>query len=303
MSVIIMGNQLKESIKQIVESITARRSKIDELATKLRTLKRIKKFDKYDHESWCLSIVGDALIRIRLFIEQNFIFIETMGVIAVSRYLFELSVWLKLFEFDSRYGLVYYNNLINTQLNFYKDNKAQLERECILLNSFEDLEKSQQEINLQDISTNNYIKIADAIIEGSKKVDDIASRKFSIYAEQAKINGYGFQSYLIKTKDIPNAEQNIKKVEEEKSCFEERVSAEIRKLIPKRWNWKKMAKKVNLSDEYEYIYSYTSKLLHATPASITTNSKNLELSEMRVFLKYIDVKIHDIQSFATSFIE
>ena len=62
-----------------------------------------------------------------------------------------------------------------------------------------------------------------------------------------------------------------------------------------------MAKKVDLGDEYEYIYSYTSKLLHATPSSITTNQKNLELSEINIFLKYVRVKINDILSLAKQY--
>lgn len=55
-----------------------------------------------------------------------------------------------------------------------------------------------------------------------------------------------------------------------------------------------MAEKVSLTEEYDFIYTFSSKLLHATPASITTNQKNLELEEMLVFLKYINVKIRDL---------
>jgi hypothetical protein len=51
---------------------------------------------------------------------------------------------------------------------------------------------------------------------------------------------------------------------------------------------------VGLLSEYDYIYAFASKLLHATPASITTDQKNLEPEEMLIFLKYIDVKIVDM---------
>ncbi len=46
--------------------------------------------------------------------------------------------------------------------------------------------------------------------------------------------------------------------------------------------------------QYNFIYTYASKLLHATPASLTTNQKNLEPEEMRVFLKYVYVRLVDI---------
>ena len=59
-----------------------------------------------------------------------------------------------------------------------------------------------------------------------------------------------------------------------------------------------MAETVDLLAEYEFIYSFTSKLLHATPVSITTDQKNLEPEEIIMFLKYIDVKITDILDLA-----
>jgi hypothetical protein len=59
-----------------------------------------------------------------------------------------------------------------------------------------------------------------------------------------------------------------------------------------------MAQKVHLTDEYDYIYSFSSRVLHATPASITTDRKNLELPEIQIFLKYIDVKIADVLALA-----
>mgnify|MGYP003604510971 FL=1 len=59
-----------------------------------------------------------------------------------------------------------------------------------------------------------------------------------------------------------------------------------------------MAETVDLLAEYDFIYAFTSKLRHATPASITTDQKNLEPAEMVVFLRYIDVKIQDILDLA-----
>ncbi|RME56494.1 hypothetical protein D6779_10540 [Candidatus Parcubacteria bacterium] len=55
------------------------------------------------------------------------------------------------------------------------------------------------------------------------------------------------------------------------------------------------------SREYDYLYSFASKLLHATPASITTDQKNLEVQEMELFLKYINVTIGDILALAREY--
>ncbi len=49
-----------------------------------------------------------------------------------------------------------------------------------------------------------------------------------------------------------------------------------------------------MKHEYDFIYAYSSRLLHATPASLMTNEKNLEPAEMWVFLKYIRVRLLDV---------
>ncbi len=57
----------------------------------------------------------------------------------------------------------------------------------------------------------------------------------------------------------------------------------------KRWNWKEQAAKAGMSEQYGFLYSYTSRLLRATPASLTTKQKNLELDEVSMFLDFIFV--------------
>jgi len=59
-------------------------------------------------------------------------------------------------------------------------------------------------------------------------------------------------------------------------------------------SWKQRATLAGMSEEYEFIYSYTSRLLHATPPSITTDQKNLEIGEMEMFLRYVRVRIADL---------
>jgi hypothetical protein len=126
-----------------------------------------------------------------------------------------------------------------------------------------------------------------------REVDIEASKKFSIYIDDAKINGYGFQAHLIKTKIIPQVEQAISEIQNKLEEFKKKVDKKIFDIIPRRWNWKDMAEKVNKEEEYDYIYTYTSKLLHATPASLTTNQKNLELQEVYIFLRYINVTLNE----------
>ena len=292
----------KHHIEELVKSIRARRSSLDALAEKLRTPAIQSAFDKWDHKSWCLAVAGDSIVRIRLFIEQNFNFIETIGLIAVARYIHELSIWLHLFKRDPRYGLVYFDQLLETQRRYYQDEKAQLKREIVLLGLFAKMESDNLASMLRklkeplDVST-----LAPALKSVSQTVDMLASRRFAIYIEDAKTNGYSFQASLVETKAIPRVEEALSNIARERKEFERMVPRYIKDLIPKRWQWRLMAQRVGLVDEYDYIYSFSSKLLHATPASITTDQKNLEYAEVRIFLKYINVKVEEIMLLAEEY--
>jgi hypothetical protein len=290
-----MSTDTETQMHRLVGSIRSYRSTVDAEARRLRTPAIIESFDLRSHRSWCLSVVGDSLVRVRLLLEQNFNFIETVGVIAVARYLFELSVWLKLFERDARYGLVYYAQLLDMQRRYFDDQRSQLAREISLLRAFEEKEKERTHGTLRGINSQSEPKaIVEQLKAVKKDVDSEAARHFSIYAEQAKINGYGFQAYLVETKAIPHVIESIAAIASERADFDANVSSDTRELIPKRWEWRKMAERVDLTDEYDYLYTFASKLLHATPASITTDHKNLEPSELVVFLKYISVKLVDL---------
>ena len=259
-----------------------------------------RNFERWSAKDWCRNTFGNALVRLRQLTENNFHFIETMGVLAVARYVFELSVWLNLFKIDSRFGLIYYRELLDTQLRYYQDTAEYLRREAALLKSFEAKESESTDTVLKEVSANESLasEIGNMVKQAMSRVDAEASRKFSLYADDARTNGYGFQAYLVEKKAIPQAERAILDIEKEIEEFESRVPEEVRNLVKGRWQWRQMADKVGLAHEHDYIYSYASKLLHATPASLTTDQKNLELPEICVFLRYIHVKILEIMDVA-----
>lgn len=301
-----MTEQDKHNFEQLIHSIRSRRSSLDAVAQRLRTPEIQDAFNKWDHNSWCRSVAGDSLVRLRLFTEQNFNLVETMGVIAVARYIFELSVWLYLFKLDPRYGLVYFNQLLDTQQRYFQAMRAQLAREVVLLKSFSNREKESQEKALENIkgfssSDTHKQALLSTLKSISDAIDAEASRRFSIYAKDAQTNGYGFQAYLVETKAIPQVEQALAEIALERNRFDTTVPQDVKDLIPRRWQWRQIAEIVGLTDEYDYIYSFASKLLHATPASITTDQKNLALGEMQVFLKYIDVKMADVEILAQEY--
>jgi len=248
---------------------------------------------------WVLTIYRDSLLRIQLLIKQNFYFIETLGILAITRYIFELTIWIKLIQKNKTWANVYQYILIENQLKYYKNYRAHLKREIVFMQNLEIEEKSLTDIRLEEAKAIEDEELrnktmVDVLNETANEIDNKAKRKFTIYGEAAKKNGYGFQAYLIETKALPEIASTISTLERHMRDFKKNMSSDLEETMPARWNWFAQAKSVDMQDEYDFIYSYTSRLLHATPGSITTNYRNLELTEIRMFLGYVHIRLADI---------
>jgi hypothetical protein len=71
------------------------------------------------------------------------------------------------------------------------------------------------------------------------------------------------------------------------------VNTGLRDRIGPRWNWRDRAVEVGMLAQYEFLYSYTSKLLHSTPMNLITE-KALSDSETLTMLEYSFVAISDL---------
>ncbi len=296
-------------MRELVDEIVAFAKPFDELARALKEAlqKREDRTGSKAHLSsaryWSFVVYHDAIVRIRLFLDQNFVYIEPVALLGITRYLFEATVWLKLIESDDSYGLVYYRELLRTQERFYNDLKSHLDREAAMFSDL-DLEESRLmkaglESAAAEADPDKQATAASAATrEVPARIDRIAARSFSLYGEQALTNGYGFQAHLIRSQAIPTAAAFAADIKLERDQLEARLPPPVKALIPSRWNWAQMADKVQLRQEYDFIYTYTSKLMHATPVSMTTDQKNLELAEIMMFLRYIRVRLADIADMA-----
>lgn len=286
-------------LKSLIESITKLHSKVDRLARCFREGLEAQSdlaFDNDSAEDWRVNIYGNALIRLRLILENNFRVIETIGLVAVTRYIFELALWLELIQQEANYALIYRNRLIDTQKRYYESSLSQLEREVALLKTFgeEDKQRASEVIErMRALSNPPSDQAVSPLSQAADEIDAKAARSFSIYSDQAKNNGYGFQAYLVETQAIPKVKQRIQQLQQALDAVELAAASKVSGLLQCS-KWDKMADQAGMKGEYEYIYSYTSKLLHCTPVSLTTDQKNLEPEEMGVFLRYIRTKVLDI---------
>ena len=199
--------------------MTSYENKIDGVITSVKTLrdpiaatieiykKAIAEFEsKVDgdfysmpRDYWALVIRHDALVRIRILVENNFSFIETLSILATSRYICELDIWLKAIELDARYATLYMINLNDGVEEHNRHFCEQVRAEIALLQGLGEEEQRLQAESASNLKAKGASpsEIPAAWQAISSAIDAKAERSFSLYSEDAKTNGYGFQAHLL----------------------------------------------------------------------------------------------------------
>lgn len=299
-----MYPSVEDEVHTILNSIQAKKALVDREAQRIRAIENPHPYNEFDPKMWCITAVGDALVKLRLLIENNFNYIETMGLVATTRYIFEINIWLNLFKQDVNYGLTYYKQLLKDKVTYWNNLKEQHEREIIFFKQLDIEEKELQQPIFKKIASLSDERKAQRVIDllntANDTMDNKAARNFSLYIEQAKYNGFAFQAHLIKEKALPKIENSLDEVNNNLLRFNKETQSFSDK-IPKVKNFKEKAALVNMSYEYDFIFQFTSSLLHASPSSLTTNQKNLELHEVSMLTRYINVKIQDILDLAKDY--
>lgn len=247
---------------------------------------------------WQIGVACNSAIRIRQIIEFNFNFIETLSLLASARYVFELTVWLKLISSRGEYAVAYYGLLLKKQKEHAEGYVRQLKREIELLEQLEeeDARSAADAIGALDragesMSDEEVLKLGRNIgIEADRR----AARQFSLFADQAKHFGFGYTADLIRSQAIDKAEGEHSRATNAYREFLGGCHKDVRRLVEQHWNWSDAAKAVSMSSEYAFIYSYASRLLHATPASVLTDKKQLEENEIVIFLRFVHASMLDV---------
>jgi len=241
----------------------------------------------------------EALGRCQLLVENNVVVLETLGVISLTRYVFELLVWLRVIHKTPLKSL----RFLMLSLKDGEDHTLQhidhLEAEAQFLDLI--ASRDNPESGMTALVKQHGKDLTAEIVRKAEKermdaIDFEARRHFIAYAADARINGYGFQAHLIRRKAVPVAQADV---ESKRQVRLDLIARFGQSLIDEaggvtKWKWLDSAKEVGMEAEYNYIYRYTSRLLHATPTSFYTTSKNLEFVEMRLLLEYVYVRLLDV---------
>lgn len=290
-----------EKIASLVSKIKALQPEFEQLSNLYRIKIREEESRTpsgpiYSGRYWRFVAYCDALVRIRILTERNFLSLETFGLLSMTRYLLELTVWMKLLEQDERYGLLYNRMLLVDNQSYYLRLIGQLQREIAFLNSCDSMEKTEREPlpKSNDPNASSQENISAAWKAIGDEVDELAANKFSLYSDDAVTNGYSFQAYLVEKKAVPSAQAGLDEANAAIADFDNNGLAAISDIRSKKWNWSDMSTKVGMADEYDFIYAYTSRILHATPISLTTDQKSLEDDEVYIMLRYCAVKMNEV---------
>ncbi|MFO1118249.1 MAG: hypothetical protein U1E28_21480 [Beijerinckiaceae bacterium] len=232
-----------------------------------------------------------ASIKLRIMVEQNFSFLHTFSVLATTRYVLELLIWFRLLIKDANtYGYFFYAFTTVDQVNYLESQIREFKREISFFRDLDSTEKDQHETVLSSIrgmgGKLDPIAINESMDMVSAEIDRAARRNFSIHFEEAKYNGFGFQAALIEAQALPQLERELESQNSVRDSLKDRFPK-----WPKKWNWKIEAANAGLSEQFDFIYGYTSRLLHAHPGSFNTDQKNLEVSEMVLFLDFVYVSM------------
>jgi hypothetical protein len=239
----VFEQRIQDVITEIVQFAPQLQGLALELRAKIANLEAERATDelKLDENYWTIVCYADALIRMRLIVEQNFRFVETLGLLAVTRFLFETVVWLRVLRRDRRFGLTYRFQIIEKQLSYYRDFRKKLESEIDMLISLGE-EEGDKVTALALAAINESPSESSHIGEELKaiemEIDRKARRNFCLYAESAKTNGHGFQAELIKTKVLPDIIVRIETLEKERSEF----LAHITGRPPTSTSWEKQSR-------------------------------------------------------------
>jgi hypothetical protein len=291
-------DQQQKRISAIVTEIASLHQRVERTIEALHT-KLNEVGDSLDESNlygspdyWRLAAFRDGMIKIRLMIEQNFNFIETFGILATSRYVLELLIWLRLLNSgDPMYCFTYVKQLLNDKRDHAKEHLAKVKREIELFHKLEERELGDTVDQAHRSISTSSSDFSKSFGEIAAEIDRTARRQFCLYADDAKTRGYGYQAALMEKQAIPQLEREIEQLE--------RIKAAAISQLPtsaqghKKWWWKEQAAAAGMTEQFEFVYAYTSRLLHATPTSMTTDQKNLELNEVIMFLDFVYVSMLD----------
>lgn len=235
---------------------------------------------------------------------------STFELLAIARNLMENLIWLRLINQNLGYGLVFYARYLEDLKKNQSSYIRKLKDEADLFVSMGDVEQDARNLTLKGFNANSTEEEARRAMDEHRAqaalLDDMVRREFSLFANSAFHNGYGWQADILVSKIIPQHEAELLTIESDRADLFEHlpalVNSELLDLATgnRRWNWSSLATAAHMSKAYDLLYGFTSRLLHASPLNIISDKK-LSDSEAMVVLDYAVITALDLFEAIESF--
>lgn len=227
---------------------------------------------------------------------------RTFELLGIARNLFENLVWLRLFGRDPRYGIVFYRQLLDQQAQNTRQMIAKVKAEIELFDDYDTQDSAafDETVIRAALESRGIEAVREAEAAHrlrTAELDMRVRRAFTLYGAAAAFNSYAYQAHLMREQVIPKHEADLASIE----VHRDQLAPELLALLGQsllnisnaKWNWRGRALDVGMGPQYDFLYTFTSKLLHATPLNLITD-KMLSGSEALTMLEYAFVAIEDL---------
>jgi hypothetical protein len=302
--------QVAEDLRGLAARVTALVARAQACSEGLDATRRAG--EDYARRQLPVMICREALAKAAILLERNLIYLETISVLALTRYLFELLVWLRTIKRDRAMAIEFFIQIFENQDRHIERYSQKLESEALLFDKLGKEDGIPPEVldlmkQAPDVPAG---RIQEMVKSNEERIDLVARRNFSLYGREARWSGYNYAAHFIRKTVLPSAQAEHDSLASARREFEDRIGKDLidaatldGKGRRPRWNWRERAVALGMADIYDFIYGYTSRLLHATPVSFFTSKKNLEPREMESFLDHCYVTMLDILDVAEALIE
>jgi len=188
----------------------------------------------------------------------------TFELLGIARNLFENLVWLKLFNKDGRYGIVFYRQLLDQQKQNTERMIAKITAEAELFerHSIEDHRALEETVMqaIHDGADEEAVLAAKAVHDDRVAALDMRVRRsFALYGAAATFNSYSYQAHILREKVIPKHQDDLTTIQAELDLLLPRLvtllDPALLKICNGRWNWRDRAGDAGMLDHYDFLYS------------------------------------------------
>lgn len=240
---------------------------------------------EYPEMYWRIVGIHDSIKIFRRFCESDIVSLDSLLLAQKARYFFEVALWVRALATPSYNAKLYYEYLLHKKRDSYQELILYFDTEIHQL----ELTQKAFELHLQkraiaDASLGRPFSTA-TVKETIKEFDDYSNHRFSIFRRFSSGN-YAFYASHIRSSSLTSYKSDLEQTKQEIADLEALINRKIA-LPPKTAHF---AKSVGMQAEYNFIFKLTSKLLHATPLSISTDMQEISEQENLIFVEYIRAK-------------